>query len=148
MRISDLDAEGSGVTYNIDPYQPMSWPDWNSAVNVGFRVATTDESYHVVQNRQTLHHLASRLGLRTGGLRHTRDPMNMRTPIVTTMRIRFAVEGSSCFSMTSSLSELPDGGDGVGLAVAVVVVGTSSCPMMPFGVPLFHGRRELESRRI
>lgn len=69
---------------------------------------------------------------------------------MTTMRMRFAVDGSSCFSMTSSLSELPDGGDGVGSAVAAVVVGTSSCPMMPFGSSTLPRtfRRELESRRI
>lgn len=77
--------------------------------------------------------------------------MKIRTPIVTTMRMRFAVDGSSCFSMTtSSLSELPEGGDSVGSAVAVAVVGTSSCPMMPFwsSTLLRTFRRELEARRI
>lgn len=75
--------------------------------------------------------------------------MNIRAPIVTTMRMRFAVDGS-CFSMTWSLSELPDAGDGVRSAVAVVVIGTSSSPMMPFWSSTLPRkvRRDLEARRI
>ena len=32
------------VTYNTDPYQPISCPELNSAIRVGFTVAMIEES--------------------------------------------------------------------------------------------------------